>query len=46
VHSEVDIPQTLRRLQSLYPHVTLRYAWPFDMTRVAQLLAEHLQQFA
>lgn len=45
VHSEVDIPHILDRLREQYPSVTLRYAWPFDMTRVAHLLAEHLQQF-
>jgi sirohydrochlorin cobaltochelatase len=45
VHSEVDIPQILDRLRERYPAVTLRYAWPFDMSRVAHLLAEHLQQF-
>jgi sirohydrochlorin cobaltochelatase len=45
VHSEVDIPQILLRLREQYPTITLRYAWPFDMTRVAHLLAEHLQQF-
>ena len=46
VHSEVDIPDILARLRERYPTVTLRYAWPFDMTRVAHLLADHLQQFA
>lgn len=45
VHSEVDIPQILDRLREQYPAVMLHYAWPFDMTRVAHLLAEHLQPF-
>lgn len=46
VHSEVDIPQIVDELQATYPDVTLRYAWPFDLSKVAQLMAEHVQQFA
>lgn len=46
VHSEVDIPHLVAQLQTSYPEVTLRYAWPFDLTQIAQLLADHVQQFA
>jgi sirohydrochlorin cobaltochelatase len=46
VHSEVDIPQIVDQLQTSYPEMTLRYAWPFDLTRIAQLMADHVQQFA
>ncbi|ETW96418.1 MAG: hypothetical protein ETSY1_26655 [Candidatus Entotheonella factor] len=46
VHSEVDIPQIVEQLQTAYPEMTLRYAWPFDLTQIAQLLAHHVQQFA
>ena len=45
VHSEVDIPEILARLRTQYPHVALRYAWPFDLSSVAHMLAEHLLQF-
>ncbi len=45
VHSEVDIPQLVDQLQAAYPEMTLRYAWPFDLTKIAQLMAEHVQQF-
>ncbi len=45
VHSEVDIPQIIDKLQAAYPEMTLRYAWPFDLTKMAQLMAEHVQQF-
>ncbi len=46
VHSEVDIPQIVDQLQTVYPEMTLRYAWPFDLTKIAQLMADHVQQFA
>ena len=45
VHSEVDIPQIIEQLQKTYPEMTLRYAWPFDLTHIAQLLAGHVRQF-
>jgi sirohydrochlorin cobaltochelatase len=46
VHSEVDIPQIVEQLQTAYPEMTLRYAWPFDVTKIAHLMADHVQQFA
>jgi sirohydrochlorin cobaltochelatase len=45
VHSAVEIPQILDRLRQRYPSVDLRYAWPFDMNRVARMLADHMHQF-
>jgi sirohydrochlorin cobaltochelatase len=46
IHSEIDIPQIVDQLQMAYPEMTLRYAWPFDLTKIAQLMADHVQQFA
>lgn len=43
VHSEVEIPEAMESLRALYPGVTLRYAWPFDMDRVTDLLAAQAQ---
>jgi sirohydrochlorin cobaltochelatase len=40
VHSEVEIPQTVRALQEAHADVVLRYAWPFDLHAVAALLAD------
>jgi sirohydrochlorin cobaltochelatase len=40
VHSEVEIPETIRALRRLYPGTVLRYAWPFDLRAVAELLAD------
>lgn len=45
VHSEVDIPQIVEQLQTAYPQMTLRYAWPFNLAKMAQLMADHVQQF-
>lgn len=40
VHSEVEIPETVRALREAHPDVVLRYAWPFDLGAVATLLAD------
>lgn len=42
IHSEVEIPATLEHARARWPAVTIRYAWPFDLDVVAQMLAEHL----
>ena len=44
-HAEIEIPAAIRQLQADYPHITLRYAWPFDLDLVAGLLAEHVRTF-
>lgn len=44
-HSEVEIPAILAELRQRHPSVTLTYAWPFDLTLVGTMLAEHLRQF-
>ena len=44
-HSEVEIPADLEALRSRHPGVTLRYAWPFDLSRIATMLAEQVESF-
>lgn len=44
-HAEQDIPDTLERLRQTHPDIELRYAWPFDLTQVAAMLAAHVQRF-
>lgn len=44
-HSEVEIPSIVNDLQTMYPAVSIRYAWPFDLSRVARLLADQLTKF-
>jgi len=33
-------------LRPQYPDVELRYAWPFDLERVANTLAEQVKRFS
>lgn len=44
-HSELEIPESLARLRARFPHGDIRYAWPFDLTTVASMLATQLQRF-
>jgi sirohydrochlorin cobaltochelatase len=45
-HSEIEIPEILERLRRHYPEVELRYAWPFDLSMVADLLHQQLARFS
>ena len=44
-HSELEIPETLAHLRAKHPGLDLRYAWPFDLTQVASMLALQLTRF-
>lgn len=44
-HSEFEIPQEMVELRQKHPAVTLTYAWPFDLGKVAEMLLEHVKQF-
>ena len=41
-HSEIEIPETLAQLRGQHPDIVLRYAWPFDLNLVADMLVNHL----
>ncbi len=43
-HSEYEIPEDMAELRKRYPDVTLTYAWPFDLGKVAAMLSEHITQ--
>jgi len=43
-HSEYEIPEDMAELRRAHPDVTLTYAWPFDLGKVAAMLAEHITQ--
>ncbi len=45
-HSEIEIPEILGDLRRLHPEVSLRYAWPFDLSQMAGVLADQVQRFA
>ena len=45
-HSEVEIPEILGHLRPQHPEVELRYAWPFDLTLVANTLTVQIKRFS
>jgi len=44
-HAEVDIPNVIRRARQRHPHTLMVYAWPFEVSAVAQFLAAQLTHF-
>ena len=44
-HSEADIPKAIQRTQEMYPNVEILFVWPFDVTKVAQFLADQAAEF-
>jgi sirohydrochlorin cobaltochelatase len=45
VHVEVDIPEAIGALRAEFPHIGVRYAWPFAGEHLAAFLVEHLRRF-
>ncbi|WHZ23726.1 MAG: hypothetical protein OJF47_002838 [Nitrospira sp.] len=45
-HSEIEIPEILEQLRKQHPAVVLRYAWPFDLNLVANILSEQIKRFS
>ena len=45
-HSEIEIPEILGLLRQRHPDVVLRYAWPFDLDRVAALMVQQIRRFS
>ncbi len=45
-HSEVDIPEAIRRAQTQHPEIPIVYAWPFEAPEVAHFLAAQIARFA
>jgi sirohydrochlorin cobaltochelatase len=41
-HAEVDIPNVIRRARQRHPHTLMVYAWPFEVSAVAQFLAAQM----
>lgn len=44
-HSERDIPHAIERAQKLYPDVEIVFAWPYDISDIAEFLAKHIKRF-
>ena len=45
-HSEVEIPETVRRAQARHPNVEFKYAWPLDVTAIAEFLAAQITRLS
>ena len=43
-HSTTEIPTAIKRAQQRHPDVPIEYAWPFDLSEVAEFLAHRIQQ--
>ena len=41
-HSEIEIPNSVKRAQERHPAVTFKYAWPLDSSEVASFLAAQI----
>jgi sirohydrochlorin cobaltochelatase len=44
-HTELEIPESIGALRVEFPHLDIRYAWPFAGERLAAFFVEHLRQF-
>lgn len=44
-HAEVEIPELVAELSRTHSHVSIRYAWPFDLASVAALMADQVAKF-
>ncbi len=44
-HSEYEIPEELEELRKLHPGITLKYAWPYNLSQVSKMLVDHIGKF-
>ena len=44
-HAEIDIPEALLALRTEFPHLSVRYTWPFAAEHLASFFVEHLRRF-
>jgi len=42
IHSEVDIPNTIRAAKDRHPGIIFEYVWPYDLANVATFLNEQI----
>lgn len=45
-HSEYEIPEEMEELRHKHPDVTLKYAWPYNLSHVSKMLVEHIDTFS
>lgn len=41
-HSEVDIPKSIADAKKQYANIEIEYVWPYDMDRIAKMLADEI----
>ena len=44
IHAEIQIPAAVKQAQERHSGVSIRYAWPFDLSEVAEFLAKRIYQ--
>jgi sirohydrochlorin cobaltochelatase len=44
-HSEIEIPKAIERAQKLDPGIPIVYAWPFEVSELAQFLSSQIKRF-
>ena len=44
IHAEIQIPALVREAQQKHADISIRYAWPFDLSEVAKFLAKRIRQ--
>ena len=44
-HSEYEIPEEMEELRHKHPGITLKYAWPYNLSQVSTMLVEHIGKF-
>lgn len=44
IHAQFQIPAIVEEAQQKHPEVSIRYAWPFDLSEVARFLARRIDQ--
>ncbi|MGD9851782.1 MAG: sirohydrochlorin chelatase [Nitrospirales bacterium] len=45
-HSEYEIPEEMEELKHKHPGVTFKYAWPYNLAKVSNMLMEHIEHFS
>ncbi len=43
-HADGEIPEEVEKLQKRFPEIQIRYAWPFDLRKVAELINFQVSQ--
>ena len=42
-HAEKEIPEEVHKLKTKYPYINIKYAWPFNLNKVAGMMKEQIE---